>query len=505
MSMAPDRIGDTMVAGVIRTGTAEPRAPLVSSRMTTRTTPPTGRPITNQRGSPPAGVPAAAVRLIRNPERSAFLASMPLNRNTFRKRPRVVVRDRRTLSFWGESPAVPARSLEVPAMPRAAFVLLLLTAATSAVAQAPPPQRPLTVDDLFALKQVGNPQVSPDGRWVAYVVRTLNLKSDRNEASLWMAPLDSGTTGGAVLLTAQGYSPSEARWSPDGRYLSFLATRPRGPGAAPDSTGEPKTQVWALDHRGGEARPLTRVAQGVEAYAWSPDGTRLVLAIRDTLATPWAGKSARPKVITRLQFKRDGTGYLDTLRTHLYVFTVASGVPAQITSGASDESDPAWSPDGRSIAFVSDRSPDPDATHNTDIWVVAADTTGGPRAPRRLTTNPGSDESPAWSPDGKSIAYITDVEPDIIYYATQQLALVPVAGGAPRLLTRTLDRNVGDPQFARDGSAIWFLLEDHGEQDIARIAPDGSGLTRPVTGPLDVSAFRLAPSGLPVALISKAD
>ena len=390
-------------------------------------------------------------------------------------------------------------------MPHAPVVLLLLTATASAVAQAPPPQRPLTVDDLFALKQVGNPQVSPDGRWVAYVVRTLNLKTDRSEAALWMAPLDSGTAGGAIPLTAPGYSPSEVRWSPDGRYLSFLATRPRGPGAAPDSTGEPKTQVWALDRRGGEARPLTHVPQGVDAYEWSPDGARLVLAIRDTLAAPWAGKSPRPKVITRLQFKRDGTGYLDTLRTHLYVFTVASGALTQITSGTSDESDPAWSPDGHSIAFVSDRSSDPDANHNTDIWVVAADSAGGVRPLRQLTTNPGSDESPGWSPDGKSIVYITDVEPDIIYYATRQLALVSVAGGAPRLLTRTLDRNVGDPQFARDGSAIWFLLEDHGEQDIARIAPDGSGLTRPITGPLDASAFRLAPNGLPVALVSKAD
>ena len=87
-------------------------------------------------------------------------------------------------------------------MPHARVVLLLLTVTTTAVAQAPPSQRPLTVDDLFALKQVGNPQVSPDGRWVAYVVRTLNLKTDRSEATLWMAPLDSGTAGGPIPLTA---------------------------------------------------------------------------------------------------------------------------------------------------------------------------------------------------------------------------------------------------------------------------------------------------------------
>src|SRR5204863_8659913 len=124
--------------------------------------------------------------------------------------------------------------------------------------------------------------------------------------------------------------PTAARRCRRGCYPSCPARRPRGPGGAPDSSGEPKTQVWARARGGGEARPLTHVAQGVDAYEWSPDGARLVLAIRDTLAAPWAGKSPRPKVITRLQFKRDGTGYLDTLRTHLYVFTVASGALTQI-------------------------------------------------------------------------------------------------------------------------------------------------------------------------------
>ena len=145
---------------------------------------------------------------------------------------------------------------------RARYVALLLPlSATAALGQAPP-RRALAVADLFAIKQVGAPQVSPDGRLVAYSVRTANLKTDRNETRLWMAPLAGGA---AMPLTAPGYSPSDARWSPDGKYLTFLASRPRAPGAPPDSGGEPKTQVWALDRRGGEAQPLTHVPEGVGA------------------------------------------------------------------------------------------------------------------------------------------------------------------------------------------------------------------------------------------------
>src|SRR3989454_2263689 len=117
--------------------------------------------------------------------------------------------------------------------------------------------RLLPVDDLFALKEVGEPQISPDGRWVAYMVTTTDLKAEKSESRLWMAPL-AGGEGGAVPLTVPGSSASAPRWSPDGRYVSFLAARKTG---APGDS-EPKTQVWALDRRGGEARPLTHVPQG---------------------------------------------------------------------------------------------------------------------------------------------------------------------------------------------------------------------------------------------------
>ena len=359
--------------------------------------------------------------------------------------------------------------------------------------------RLLTVDDLFALKEVGDPQISPDGRWVAYTVTTTDLKAEKSESRLWMAPL-AGGEGGAVPLTVPGSSASAPRWSPDGRYVSFLAARKTG---APGDS-EPKTQVWALDRRGGEARPLTHVPQGVEAYEWSPDGSKLVLVIRDTFPTWTSSKAARPWVITRLQFKRDEVGYLDTLRTHLYVFIPASNALTQITSGNYDDAEPAWSPDGKSIAFASNRSDNPDGNLDANIWIVAADNADRGKTLRQVTTNPGPDGQPAWSPDGQWIAYVTVVEPDLIWYATDHLAVVPAqgGGGAPQVLTRTLDRNVARPRFSLDGKAIYFLVDDHGERDVARIELSGKNLSRPIAGELDVRSFALGPNGALAALIA---
>ncbi len=144
--------------------------------------------------------------------------------------------------------------------------------------------------------------------------------------------------------------------------------------------------MWLLDRRGGEAVRLTDIAQGVDDFEWSPDSTRLVLILRDPKpedleaaknkekpapATPPKPKTPPPFVIDRLQFKRDTVGYLDRRRTHLYVFNVSAKTTTQITSGDFDDNEPAWSPDGKTLAFSSNRSSDPDANYESHIWVVA--------------------------------------------------------------------------------------------------------------------------------------
>ena len=346
--------------------------------------------------------------------------------------------------------------------------------------------RGITVADLTAVKTVGPPRISPDGKQVAYTLSTADAKKDRNSPRIWMSALAGGP---AIPMTGAGLAGSNPKWSPDGKYLGFTAARNGG-----------ETQVWTLNRMGGEAEQLTEIKQGVEDFEWSPDGSRLLLSLSDAKPDRPKGDSAKPEtpepvVVDRLQFKRDTKGYLDRRRTHLYVFDVATKKLTQITSGDFDDSDPAWSPDGRQVAFTSNRTDEPDGNRNTDIWIVAGDNTDRGQAVRRLTTNPGSDESPVWSPDGRTIAYITVIDVPAMWYATQFLAVIPAAGGTPALPTKTLDRNVSSPRYSPDGREIFFLLEDSGESHLARIPAGGGAVSRVVGGFRSASAFDVAPDG----------
>ena len=371
-------------------------------------------------------------------------------------------------------------------------------------------KRVLTVDDYFRLKEVDDPQVSPDGKWVAYTVKTANLKDDKNTERIWMVPAAGGA---AIALTAEKSSSSHARWSPDGKYLAFLSAR--GGGAGGDAE-EGKAQVWILNREGGEAQQLTDTMQEVKDFAWSPGSERLALVMQDPSPEEIEGAKhkddskdskerakPRPWVIDRLHFKEDEAGYLSRRRTHLYVFAIADHKLAQITSGDYDDEGPAWSPDGTKIAFASNRSkPDPDMNFNTDIWVVDAGNSNKGQSLTQVTVNEGAEQAPAWSPDGKSIAYTTQLEAKLFDYSTIQIAVSPAAGGEVKILTRKLDRNSTIPKFSADGRWIYFIADDDGTQNLLRIPAAGGEIERPIGGRKMVQAYSLGKDGSAAATIA---
>jgi len=353
-------------------------------------------------------------------------------------------------------------------------------------------ERPLRVDDLFQLKDVGDPRLSPDGRSVAYTVTTLDAKEDASDADLYLAPLEGGEP---LRLTSSKKSETRPRFSPDGEWIAFLSSR----------EGD-KAQVFLLSRHGGEAVKLTDFKASVSALAWSPDSKRLALVVSDEdpdAASDSGGdkdqkKTAKPIVVKRLQFMSDGEGYLSDLRSHIHVFDVATKKSFQLTSGPFDDSSPAWSPDGERIAFVSNRAlPDSDRSINTDLFTVAA---REGEIPKALTTSPARDSAPSFSPDGQWIAYVEGGDPKDLWYGASHVAVVSAAGGAPRALTAALDRDVSQPRFAPDGRSVLFLLEDGGNQHLARVAAEGGGVERVVGGERDVRAFDLAADGTIVVL-----
>lgn len=353
--------------------------------------------------------------------------------------------------------------------------------------------RLLRPNDIFRFRDVGDPRLSPDGAWVAYTITTTDSAKDKSDSDVWMVSWDGART---VRLTNSPDGEGSPRWSPDNRYLSFVSGRLEGKGG----------QVWLLDRVGGEGVRLTELKGGVSDHAWSPDGRRLVMVSRDPdpeeeKKDSAAARSPKPIVIDRYHFKQDVDGYLTRRRSHLYVVDVASRQVLQVTTGDFDDSQPTWSPDGTRLAFVSRRGSDADRENNSDIFVVEA---RAGATPVRLTTWPGPDDSPEWSPDGSQIAYLRGSEPQLYAYNQDVLAIVPSAGGTPHLVTASLDRDVVRPTWAPDGQSIWALVTDDRAQHLVRIAVSSGAVTRVVEGRRVVSGFDVNASGRMVARIASA-
>jgi len=322
---------------------------------------------------------------------------------------------------------------------------LALYAAAAWCADASPARRALSPEDFYRIQDLSDPQVSPDGAWVAYVVTANDREADEARSAIWMVSWDGKER---LALTAAADGTAKPRWSPDGRYLAFMST----------PAGSDKAQIMLLDRRGGNARQLTSAAGEIGDYAWAPDGKRLVL----TMEAGDAGSAPKPIVIDALHFKQDEAGYLrEGYARHLYLFDVEAKRLDPLTTAAQfNEDSPAWSPDGRLIAFVRTHEKGADPDGREDIAVIEP----LPGAAARVVVRPHApnNQKLAWSPDSSVIGYLQGIEPKFNAYMQDRLAVVPAAGGAARPLTDKLDRAVTSYVFAADGKSITIGVEDDG-------------------------------------------
>ena len=353
----------------------------------------------------------------------------------------------------------------------------------------------LSIDHIMKLKTVNSLALSPKGDWIAYVVTRMDEEKDKKFSQIHMTSTDGKTT---LPMTAVYMDASDPQWSPDGKYLAFLGLR----GTDKDA----KNQVWTLDLRGGEAVQFTDVLQGVNSFRWSPDGTKMALVIKD--AKPLNNETNKnstseklePYVIDRLQFKKDYVGYLDRRRTHIYI---KNGLekPRQVTFGDYDDSDPQWSPDNKTIAFVSKREGDPDANNNSDIWLIDSSDNEN-RELKKLTVNLGPDTNPSWSPDGNTIAYISSIEPDKLWYATEHLAITDKNNGETKLLSLDYDRMMSSPIFSNDGKSVFALASDHGSRPLVKFDLSSGDKKNITPGELSVRSYEIGNKDKIITLMS---
>jgi dipeptidyl aminopeptidase/acylaminoacyl peptidase len=350
-----------------------------------------------------------------------------------------------------------------------------------------------TIDQSLSMRTASAPRISPDGRWVVYEVSRTNWEANAFERDLWLV---DATTGSQLRLAGGKGSSYDARWSPDGQWVAFLSNRPPliTGGKAADST-----QIYLIARAGGEARQLTHVESGVSEFEWSPTGSTIAFTTRDA-------KSPIRKLRDSVYGEIAVIGG-DYSMTRLWTLDVTSSdstspaEPRRLTQGDSfTVNEFRWSPDGMRIAFTAQRDPDLGSQNTTTIYVV----TLGDRSVIKLVSTPGPNSSPVWSPDGREIAYATANGSPDFYYTNRRIAVIPAAGGTPRVITLSFDEDASPIEWMADG--IYFGALHQTYAHLYRVNPTSTAVDR-ITQPeaLIASQFSFANRAPQIAYVGAGD
>ncbi len=373
-----------------------------------------------------------------------------------------------------------------------AFAAVLATAASAG-------HRSWTLDDIFGVRTVSDPQVSPDGKWVAYVVSELSTDGTDYNTDVWLVTSDGGEPR---RLTNSPVADESPRWAPDGRTLAFLSDRPR-PGVKADdakpgtaSADEGKRQAWLIRPDGGEAWILSDSKGGVSAIEWSRDGQKLAYLAREP-------KSDDRK---KKEKEKDDAWTPSSLYpwNRLWVLDVATRRATQLTSGEMHVTGFTLSPDGKLAAFAAQPTPLIPDQFNSDLYLLS--TAGGRPSP--LVRRKGADHSPSWSPDGRWIAFVSQDAKTTLWYSNNHLCVVPPSGGQAHNLTAAFDERVqgfgGELVWTPNSEYVTFQANAHTAQHLYRVSP-AQGTVQPLTSGPEVNSALSYDAGGRVAVFLRED
>jgi len=344
-------------------------------------------------------------------------------------------------------------------------------------------KRSITAEDLYKIETISDVRLSPNGAHVVYTVQRVDQKTEEKFTNLWLVPTKTGNTR---QFTTGDQNDTHPRWSPDGNRIAFLSNR---------GDKEKPPQIYLIPVDGGEAHPLTTIEGTITEYVWSPDGRRVVCAVRKTDPEKLEAQNDEQKkklgVVSRhyerVFYKLDDYGYLPKERLHLWSVNARSGRAKQLTDHpVYDEQNPNWSSDGEWLAYMSNRSENPDFDIDAvDLFVMPA--AGGDI--RKIETHIGGKSMPNFSPDGKWIAYY-GTEGEGLWYKNNGLWVVPFDGSEPpRNLTEKYDLHVSPstindigapemmpPTWSDDSHTLYFPVVYHGSTLLKSISLDGENL-----------------------------